>query len=69
MTMYILGNPKTKKELKEWVQRGMHVKIISAGLGEPVQNGIEYISGPYYPAPHSFYAQVEVKDGRVVKVK
>jgi hypothetical protein len=33
------------------------------------QNGTESIEGPHYPKPHTWYAQVEVVDGKVVKVK
>lgn len=29
----------------------------------------EYVEGPHFPQPHRWYAQVEVKDGKVIKVK
>ena len=67
--MYIVGNPKTKKALKELVASGAQVKIFAPGLGTPKQNGIEFVEGPHYPAPHSWYAKVTMENGFVVKVK
>ena len=67
--MYVSGNPKTKKELKERVARGEHVEVFSPGPFPAKQDGIEYVEGPQYPAPHAWYASVEVKNGIVVKVK
>ena len=28
-----------------------------------------YLEGPHYPEPHKWYAEVEMKDGVIVKVK
>jgi hypothetical protein len=67
--MYVHGNPKTKKMLKEWVAEGKTVTIFAPGIGSPAMNGTEFVEGPHYPAPHSWYAQVTMKDGQVVKVK
>ena len=51
--MYVSGNPKTKKELKERVARGEHVEVFSPGPFPAKQDGIEYVEGPQYPAPHA----------------
>lgn len=80
--MYTTKNFKTKKALKEavdaWnahVAHGPHepvpqqVRLYAPGLGSPKVNGWETVEGPHYPEPHRWYAQVEVKDGTVVKVK
>jgi hypothetical protein len=67
--MYVHGNPKTKKQLKEWVASGLRVELFAPGFGAPVRNGVETVEGPHYPAPHSWYAQVKMKDGVVVKVR
>jgi hypothetical protein len=32
------------------------------------ENGRVTVEGPHYPKPHTWYAQVEVKDRQVVKV-
>jgi hypothetical protein len=78
--MYTTRNFKTKKELKEAVaahgaccafdrECDKAVRLFAPGLGTLKTNGTEYVEGPHYPAPHRWYAQVEVKDGIVVKVK
>jgi hypothetical protein len=67
--MYTTINFKTKKALKEAVAVGADVRIYSPGLGVPKENGIEYVEGPHYPEPHTWYAQVEMRDGRVINVK
>lgn len=45
------------------------VTLFAPGLGTPKVNGTEYVEGPWFPKPHTWYAQVEVKDGIVVRVK
>lgn len=67
--MYTIQNFKTKKALKDAVAAGTKVRLFAPGLGAPKQNGTEFVEGPHYPEPHRWYAQVEVKDGVVVKVK
>lgn len=66
--MYCVRNFKTKKELKEAVERCEPVRLFAPGLGSPRENGIETVEGPHYPQPHRWYAQVEVVDGIVVRV-
>ena len=60
---------KSKKSFKEAVAAGVEVTLWNPGLGFPVQNGKAYVEGPQYPRPHSWYAQVIVKEGVVTKVK
>jgi hypothetical protein len=67
--MYASTNYKSKKALKEAVAAGMRVTLFAPGLGSPPVNGTCAISGPHYPKPHTWYAEVTVKDGIVVKVK
>ena len=67
--MYTVTNFKSKKALKEAVAAGKEVRIFAPGLGTPVENGSEFLEGPHYPEPHRWYAQVEMKDGKVIKVK
>jgi len=67
--MYTSINFTTKKAFKEAVAAGKKVTLYAPGLGTPKQNGTEFIEGPHYPAPHTWYATVEMKDGLVVKVK
>lgn len=43
--------------------------IFTPGLGTPKTNGWDTVEGPYFHQPHRWHAQVEMKDGIVVKVK
>lgn len=67
--MYSSKNFKTKKALKEAVASGDKITVFAPGLGTPKMNGTEFLEGPHYPAPHTWYAQVEMKDGIIIKVK
>lgn len=67
--MYTTENFKSKKALKEAVANGAQVRLFAPGLGEPPTNGRCAVSGPHYPQPHTWYAEVVVQDGVVVKVK
>ena len=65
---YVDPNFPTKKALKEAVSRGDVVAVFSHGPFGCKSDGRETIEGPHYPKPHTWYAQVEVEDGVVVKV-
>ena len=67
--MYTDRNFKTKKEFKMAVAAGGAIRLYAPGLGQPVESGREFVEGPHYPAPHTWYAQVEMRNGVVVKVK
>jgi len=67
--MYASQDFKTKKALKEAVAAGQQVTIYAPGLGTPKDNGTEYLEGPHYPQPHTWYAQVTMVDGVVTKVR
>jgi len=67
--MYTTTNFRSKKALKDAITAGEEVRLFAPGLGAPKENGVEFVEGPHYPASHTWYAQVEVKDGKVVKVK
>lgn len=67
--MYTTRNFETKKALKEAVKAGEKVRIFAPGYGSPKDDGTEYVEGPHYPAPHTWHAEVLMKDGTVVKVK
>jgi hypothetical protein len=68
-SVYTIKNFKTKKELKDAIKKGDKVCIFAPGFGTPKINGSEFIEGPHYPACHTWYAQVEMKDGFIIKVK
>ncbi len=68
---YTDRNFKTKKALKEAVASGEDITVFQPGPfgGNLPTDGTVYLEGPHYPAPHSWYAQATLKDGKVVKVK
>ena len=70
--MYAFGNPKSKKELKSWIdaRRQVQAYLPNADVtGFATQtDGSALIEGPHYPQPHRWYAQVILKDGIIVKV-
>lgn len=68
--MYASINYKTKKALKEAVNKHVPVAVFSPGYGEPYfEEGSIAVEGPWYPEPHKWYAQVVVKNGYIVEVK
>ncbi len=69
--MYTDRNFKSKKALKEAVAKGERVTYYQPGPFGPSapRDGTIYLEGPHYPAPHSWYARAEVKDGVIVKVR
>jgi hypothetical protein len=67
--MYASRNFKTKKAFKESVAKGERITLYAPGLGQPAVNGRDSVEGPWYPAPHTWYASVDVVDGVVTKVK
>lgn len=68
--MYASKNFKTKKALKEAVANGESIGYHQPGPfgGNEPTNGTIYLEGPWYPEPHRWYAQAQVKDGKIVKV-
>lgn len=65
---YVDPNFKTKEELKEAVKRGDKVRVFSPGSFPCKYRGIEFIEGPHFPEPHTWYAKVQVKEGFVTRV-
>ncbi len=67
---YVNPNYKTKKEFKAAVAAGVQHRPFNVGMGFPTeQNGKEFIEGPHYPKPHRWYAEVDVVNGVVTKVR
>lgn len=66
--MYVNGNPKSKKALKEMIVNG-GVTVFQPGLGTVPHNGVVYLEGPHYPEPHKWYAEGTMTNGLLVKVK
>ena len=68
---YTMKNYKTKKALKEDFAAGTIIAVYQPGglFGPDVKDGTVAVEGPHYPEPHKWYAQVEVKDGKIIKIK
>jgi hypothetical protein len=60
---------RSKKALREAVAAGERVEVFSPGPFGCKRDGDEFVEGPHYPKPHSWYAAIVVADGLVVKVK
>jgi len=67
--MYVSPNFKTKRALWDAIAEGKSVTVFSPGPFPCPENGRVAVEGPHYPEPHKWYAQVEVKEGKVIKVK
>jgi hypothetical protein len=73
---YTIDNFKTTKDLKKAVEQ-FHakslypVKCYQSGLGPDLSNytGKVCLEGPHYPKAHTWYAEAELKNGVVIKVK
>ena len=62
-------NFKTKKALKEAVAEGKKITVYNpSGVVPTKKDGTEFLEGPWYPKPHTWYAKVEMEDGLIVKV-
>ena len=67
--MYTEINFKTKKALIMAVADGVGPTIYAPGLGTAKRDGQEFVEGPWYPKAHTWYAEVTMKDGRIIAVK
>ena len=73
--MYTVTNFKTKKALKQAVANNERLRIFQPGgmftppESSPTYTGSAYVEGPHYPAPHTWYAKVELENGYITKVK
>lgn len=73
--MYASTNFKTKAAFRKAVGGGEQVTIWQpGGFFNPPEAAADYtgkafVEGPHYPEPHKWYAEVQVQNGVVVKVK
>lgn len=65
--MYVEPNYKRKKFLREALELGVEVRLMSPGVFDPPRNGRVGIEGPH-EVPHTWYATVEVVDGLVKRI-
>jgi len=73
--MYSEKNFQTKKALKEAIENGEKIGIFQPNdmfnnpKASPTFTGTAYLEGPHYPQPHKWYAEVELNNGIIIKVK
>ena len=68
--MYTNKNYKTKKAFKADLAEGKEIGTFQhGGMFAPKTEGWVTIEGPHFPQPHRWYAQAELRNGLVVKVK
>ncbi len=66
---YVSPNFKSKAALKRALAAGENVVCISnSEYHQPPANGFDYVEGPHFPAPHSWYGKVKIENSRVVSV-
>lgn len=66
--MYTTVDFKTKKAFKEAFKAGDIIDVYEPGPFPGKMIGEVSIEGPHYPQPHTWYARVQIEDGRVVKI-
>jgi hypothetical protein len=67
---YVDPDYKTKKELKKAVEEGkLLYPYIPNGMFQAEKNGRICIEGPHYPKPHKWYADCDVVNGVITKVR
>lgn len=66
---YVRPNFKTKKALKDALAKGDPVQVFEPGVGTVPANGKVTLEGPHSPEPHKWYAEGEMKNGVLVKIK
>ena len=66
---YVNPNFKTKKALQDAIKVGQSIEVFQPGLGTIPDNGHVYLEGPHYPAPHTWYAEGTIVNGKLIKVK
>ena len=69
--MYTSENFKTKKALKVAIKSGRKITVYQPGPfgGAIPKEGTVYIEGPYFPAPHSWYARATLRDGYITSIR
>ena len=72
--MYVSPNFKTKKALKEAIERGDPIQVYQPNnifnVSVPRDGNVYnvYLEGPHYPEAHKWYAKGVIREGKLVKV-
>jgi hypothetical protein len=73
VTSYVYPNVKSKTELKKRLALGETFRVVDQAMFNPKDytnftGKILDCCGPHYPHPHKWYANLEMKDGKITKV-
>lgn len=61
--------PHSESEIAESHRLRQSLRVYQPGpFGPTVKDGRTALEGPHYPEPHRWYADVEVKNGHIVKI-
>ena len=73
MTIYIVGNPRTKAEVRRQIAAGVKLALIDKSLaGKPFPDdctGNVEVCGPHYPEAHRWYGVATVVNGYVTSIR
>ena len=69
--MYVEGNPRTKKQLRDWIAAGKRLTAFQPGpyADKAPKFGEVSVEGPHFPEPHRWYARVVLDNGIITEVK
>lgn len=71
---YTVTNYLTKKALREAIASPTPprirwgVSLVSDPAEAPDYTGVAFLEGPHYPRPHTWYAKVQVTNGRITRI-
>lgn len=68
---YTICNFKTKKAIKDAIKAGEKIACYNPGLGGSLAmfTGKVTLEGPHFPEPHKWYANADLVDGFITKIK
>ena len=73
MIVYAATNFRTKKALREAIERGERIGLKPTNRYEAAEASKigayeTHIEGPWFPEPHRWYAKVAIENGAIVRV-
>lgn len=74
MTTYVYPNFTSKATLKRAVAEGKPVTFKGQSIAGNTPDYSTFtgkildLCGPHFPSPHKWYANVEMKDGKIIKI-
>jgi len=66
--MYVTKNPRTKKQLREWVSHGKNLRVYDPGPFDTKPVGMVAVEGPHYMKESVTQGNMDFKDGHWIHV-